>query len=122
MATIHYQFADGHYEDIECTEDFKEQFEFLQVREQALRWKEMKQKQRAGLRAVSDLSLDKFHEDGYDVPSKNTDPFQRLLRKEDQREHYRKILALLTIKQRQAYILHYIKGYKKVEIAALAEY
>lgn len=68
MATIRYTFADGHTEEVEVTEEFKREYEFLLVREQAPHWKEMKQKERAGLRCVKNLSLDKFSEDGYDLP------------------------------------------------------
>lgn len=119
MATIKYTFADGHSEDVEVTEEFKREYEFLLVREQALHWKEMKQKERARLRCVKDLSLDKFGEDGYDLPADNPDPLERLIQKEERREYYRKILSCLTEKQRQAYILFHLKGYKKVQIAAI---
>lgn len=119
MATIKYTFADGHSEDVEVTEEFKREYEFLLVREQALHWKEMKQKERARLRCVKDLSLDKFGEDGYDLPADNPDPLERLIQKEERREYYRKILSCLTEKQRQAYILFHLKGYKKVQIAAM---
>ena len=47
MAKIKYVFADGHSEEVEVTEEFKREYEFLLVREQALHWKEMKQKERA---------------------------------------------------------------------------
>ena len=53
MATIKYIFADGHTEEVEVTEEFKREYEFLLVREQAPHWKEMKQKERAGLRCPS---------------------------------------------------------------------
>ena len=119
MATIKYTFADGHSEGVEGTEEFKREYEFLLVREQALHWKEMKQKERARLRCVKDLSLDKFGEDGYDLPADNPDPLERLIQKEERREYYRKILSCLTEKQRQAYILFHLKGYKKVQIAAM---
>ena len=119
MATIKYTFADGHSEEVEVTEEFKREYEFLLVREQALHWKEMKQKERARLRCVKDLSLDKFGEDGYDLPADNPDPLERLIQKEERREYYRKILSCLTEKQRQAYILFHLKGYKKVQIAAM---
>ena len=119
MATIKYTFADGHSEDVEVTEEFKREYEFLLVREQALHWKEMKQKERARLRCVKDLSLDKFGEDGYELPADNPDPLERLIQKEERREYYRKILSCLTEKQRQAYILFHLKGYKKVQIAAM---
>ena len=119
MATIRYTFADGHTEEVEVTEEFKREYEFLLVREQAPHWKEMKQKERAGLRCVKNLSLDKFSEDGYDLPVAGPDPLERLIQKEERREYYRKILSCLTEKQRQAYILFHLKGYKKVQIAAV---
>lgn len=119
MATIRYTFADGHTEEVEVTEEFKREYEFLLVREQAPHWKEMKQKERAGLRCVKNLSLDKFSEDGYDLPVAGPDPLERLIQKEERREYCRKILSCLSGKQRQAYILFHLKGYKKVQIAAV---
>lgn len=119
MATIKYTFADGHSEEVEVTEEFKREYEFLLVREQALHWKEMKQKERAGFRCVKNLSREKFGEDGYDLPAASPDPLERLIQKEERREYYRKILSCLTEKQRQAYILFHLKGYKKVQIAAV---
>lgn len=119
MATIRYTFADGHTEEVEVTEEFKREYEFLLVREQAPHWKEMKQKERAGLRCVKNLSLDKFSEDGYDLPVAGPDPLERLIQKEERREYCRKILSCLFEKQRQAYILFHLKGYKKVQIAAV---
>lgn len=119
MATIRYTFADGHTEEVEVTEEFKREYEFLLVREQAPHWKEMKQKERAGLRCVKNLSLDKFSEDGYDLPVACPDPLERLIQKEERREYCRKILSCLSEKQRQAYILFHLKGYKKVQIAAV---
>ena len=119
MATIRYTFADGHTEEVEVTEEFKREYEFLLVREQAPHWKEMKQKERAGLRCVKNLSLDKFSEDGYDLPVAGPDPLERLIQKEERREYCRKILSCLSEKQRQAYILFHLKGYKKVQIAAV---
>lgn len=119
MATIRYTFADGHTEEVEVTEEFKREYEFLLVREQAPHWKEMKQKERAGLRCVKNLSLDKFSEDGYDLPVAGPDPLERLIQKEERREYCRKILSCLSEKQRQAYILFHLKGYKKVQIDAV---
>ena len=119
MATIRYTFADGHTEEVEVTEEFKREYEFLLVREQAPHWKEMKQKERAGLRCVKNLSLDKSSEDGYDLPVAGPDPLERLIQKEERREYCRKILSCLSEKQRQAYILFHLKGYKKVQIAAV---
>ncbi len=101
MATIRYTFADGHSEEVEVTEEFKREYEFLLVREQALHWKEIKQKERAGLRCVKNLSLEKFGEDGYDLPAEVPDPLETLIAKEERRERYQKILSCLTEKQRQ---------------------
>lgn len=119
MATIRYTFSDGHTEEVEVTEEFKREYDFLLVREQAPHWKEMKQKERAGLRCVKNLSLDKFSEDGYDLPVAGPDPLERLIQKEERREYCRKILSCLSEKQRQAYILFHLKGYKRVQIAAV---
>ena len=96
MATIRYTFADGHSEEVEVTEEFKREYGFLLVREQALYWKEMKQKERAGFRCVRNLSLEKFGEDGYDLPADAPDPLERLIAKEERREQYRMILSCLT--------------------------
>ena len=119
MATIEYKFSDGHIEEIEVTEEFKDAYEFELAREKARYWKEMKQKERAGLRCAKDLSLDKFSEDGYDLPSEKNDPLEAIIQKENRQEQYKKIFSCLTEKQRQVYILFYIKGYKKVQIAAM---
>lgn len=108
MAKIKYVFADGHSEEVEVTEEFKREYEFLLVREQALHWKEIKQKERAGLRCVKNLSLEKFGEDGYDLLAEVPDPLETLIAKEERREQYQKILSCLTEKQRQVYILFHI--------------
>lgn len=119
MATINYQFSDGHFEEIEVTEDFKREYEFLLIQERALHWKEMQQKYRAGMRCTKDFSLDKFTEDGYEPPSAAPDPLETLIEKEERREYYEKLLHPLTDKQREVYILHFIKGYSNLQIAAL---
>lgn len=119
MATIYYQFSDGHFEEIEVTEDFKREYEFILVQERALHWKEMQQKYRAGMRCTKDFSLDKFTEDGYEPPSAVPDPLEILIEREERREYYEKLLRPLTDKQRQVYILFHLKGYKKVQIAAI---
>ncbi len=119
MVTIHYQFSDGHYGEIEVTEEFKREYEFLLIQERALYWKEMQQKYRAGMRCTKDFSLDKFNEDGYELSSSAPDPLESLIEKEERREYYEKLLRPLTDKQREVYILFHIKGYKKVQIAAM---
>lgn len=119
MTTINYQFADGHFEEIEVTEEFKREYEFLLVQERALHWKEMQQKYRAGMRCSIDFSLDKFNEDGYELPTSAPDPLEALIAKEERLEYYDELLRPLTDKQREVYILFHIKGYKKVQIAAI---
>ncbi len=119
MATINYQFSDGHYEEIEVTEEFKREYEFLLVQERARYWKIKKQKQRAGLAVKCDLSLDVMYENGIEPESTIPDPLESLIEKEEQREYYEKLLRPLTDKQRQVYILFHLKGYKKVQIAAM---
>lgn len=119
MTTINYQFSDGHFEEIECTEEFKREYEFLLVQERALHWKEMQQKYRAGMRCTKDFSLEKFAEDGYELSSPLPDPLESLIEREDKQEYYNKLLRHLTDKQREVYILHYIKGYSYTQIAAI---
>lgn len=116
MATIHYQFADGHFEDIEVTEEFKREYEFLEIQERAHYWKIKKQKQRAGLEVKYDLSLDRLCDDGQEPPACSLSPLDKLIEQEERKEYYRKLLAPLTNKQREAYILK-LKGYKQVQIA-----
>lgn len=117
MATINYKFADGHFEEIEVTEEFKREYEFLLVQERALHWKEMQQKHRAGLRCMKDFSLEKFTEDGYEFQSTAPDPLETLIAKEERREYYKKLLHPLTPKQREVYILK-LRGLSQTQIAA----
>lgn len=119
MTTINYQFSDGHFEEIEVTEEFKREYEFLLVQEKAQYWKIKKQKQRAGMEVKYDLSLERFCEDGYEIPSVEPDPLETLIVREDRRDYYEKLLRPLTDKQREVYILHFIKGYSNLQIAAL---
>lgn len=116
MATINYQFSDGHYEEVECTEEFKREYEFMLVREKAPYWKEMKQKERAGLKCAPDFSLEKFSEDGYDIPSATPDPLEELIMQETLQEQYERLLSPLTKKQREVYLLK-LKGLSQTHIA-----
>lgn len=119
MATIRYQFADGHFEEIEVTEEFKREYEILEIQERAHYWKIKKQKQRAGLEVKYDLSLDRLCDDGQEPPACALSPLDEMIKREERAEYYKKLLSPLTDKQREAYILHHIKGYKKVQIAAM---
>ena len=75
-----------------------------------------KQGQLDSARQTVDTMMEKFGEDGYDLPADAPDPLERLIAKEERREQYRMILSCLTEKQRQVYILFHIKGYKKVQM------
>lgn len=119
MATIHYQFADGHFEDIEVTDEFKREYEFLAVQERAHYWKIKKQKQRAGLAVKYDLSLDRLCENGQEPTAFANSPLDEVIEREERAEYYRKLLRPLTDKQREVYVMHHIKGYSKVRIAAI---
>lgn len=71
MATIEYKFSDGHIEEIEVTEEFKEAYEFELAREKARYWKIYRQKERAGIPTGHDWSLDKIMDDGINYAAKN---------------------------------------------------
>lgn len=117
MATIRYQFSDGHYEDVECSDDFKNEYEFILLQEKAIHWKEMKQKQRASMRCAKDISLDKIIENGYEFASLSPNPIDIAIQMENKQFFLNKILRSLTIKQREVFILHYIKGIPNLKIA-----
>lgn len=116
MAKINYQFSDGHWEEIECSDEFKQEYEFLLIREKARYWKIKKQKQRAGLAVKYDLSLDKLCDDGQDPPALSMSPLDEIIAREERKEYFRKLLSPLTAKQKVVYILK-LKGYKQIQIA-----
>lgn len=116
MTTISYKFADGHVEEIEVTEEFKKEYEFLLVQEYARDRRELQQKYRAGLRCTKDLSLDEFAENGYELPSGMLDPLELLIEREERREYYEKLLLPLTERQREVYILK-LQGLTQTQIA-----
>lgn len=117
MTTINYQFADGHFEKIEVTEEFKREYEFLLVQEKAYYYKIKKQKQRAKLAVKYDLSLDKLCEDGYEQSSKEPNPLEVLIKEEERQAYFAKLLTPLTDKQRKVYILYYLKQLTQTQIA-----
>lgn len=119
MATINYQFSDGHYEEIEVTEDFKREYEQLERQDLRRYWKIKQQKYRAGIGCKCDLSLDWMQEYGQEPRSTFPDPLDALIQK-DEREHYRNTIKnKLTARQWQVYELFHFKHYKKVEIAKI---
>lgn len=115
MATIEYKFSDGHIEEIEVTEEFKEAYEFELAREKARYWKIYRQKERAAIPTGHDWSLDKIMDDGINYAAKNN-PLESVLEKEKKRERWQKMLDCLTKKQRAVYVLHK-KGYTQRQIS-----
>ena len=119
MATINYQFSDGHFEEIEVTEEFKQEYELLERQDLRRYWKIKQQKYRAGIGCKYDLSLDWMNEYGQEPHSVFPDPLETLIKK-DERERYRNSLKKkLTARQWQVYELYHFKHYKKVEIAKI---
>ena len=119
MAKINYQFSDGHYEEIEVTEAFKQEYEYLDRQELRYKAKIKQQKYRAGIGCKCDLSLDWMQEYGQEPHSVFPDPLDALIQK-DERERYRNsIKNKLTARQWQVYELFHFKHYKKVEIAKM---
>lgn len=119
MAKINYQFADGHYEEIEVTEEFKREFEQFERQELRRYWRIKKQKQRTNLAVKCDLSLEWMLEYGQEPISASHDPLEALIEK-DERERYRNsVKNKLTTRQWQVYELFHFKHYKKVETAKI---
>lgn len=119
MATIHYQFSDGHYEEIEVTEEFKREYDLLERQDLRQYWKIKQQKYRAGIGCKCDLSLEWMQEYGQELHSTFPDPLDAIIQK-DERERYRNsIKNKLTARQWQVYELFHFKHYKKVEIAKI---
>lgn len=119
MATINYQFSDGHYEEIEVTEEFATQYEQLERQELRRSWKIKQQKYRAGIGCKCDLSLDWMQEYGQEPHSVFPDPLDALIQKEERERYRNSIKKKLTARQWQVYELFHFKHYKKVEIAKI---
>ncbi len=119
MATINYQFSDGHYEEIEVTEEFKREYELLERKGLRWRWKIKQQKYRAGIGCKFDLSLDWMQEYGQEPHSTFPDPLDALIQKDERKRYRNSIKKKLTARQWQVYELFHFKHYKKVEIAKM---
>lgn len=119
MTTINYQFSDGHFEEIECTEEFKQEYEQLERQELRRTWKIKQQKYRAGIGCKCDLSLDWMCEYGQEPHSVFLDPLDSLIKKDERQRYINYVKEKLTAKQWQVYELFHFKHYKKVEIAKL---
>lgn len=115
---IKYKFYDGHTEELEVSDEVKHTLEQLDAQEKNYKAKVKKQKQRAGLSTKADVSLEQLCEVGQE-PLVDANPPNRMLQEEQAQELSQKIMGLLTDKQREVYILHHIKGIRKVKIAKM---
>lgn len=105
MARINYEFTLGQWEEVEVSEEFKKEYEFMRVREKAKYWKAVKQKQRAGIPTAHDWSLSKMLDEGIDYVSKDNLE-EEIIQKEERTERLNKLLGCLTGKQKEVYILN----------------
>lgn len=116
MATITYKFADGHTATVEVSEELKAVYEELDKQEKRYYWKTNKQKARAGLQR-QDYSLEKCVEDGHKAQSVMPGPLEELISRDEQAAYYAKLLAPLTKRQKEVYIMRHIIGLSIAEIA-----
>lgn len=121
MLYINYQFADGHTEEIEVTEEVAAAFEELQKYEKKVERKETRRH----------ISLDMLKEKGFEFPDPNGDIIDAIDKREAEvRERQaekerkaklakrkRQLERLLTPRQTEAYFKFKYLKIKKVEIA-----
>lgn len=99
MAVIQYQFADGHTEEIEVTEEFARGYAEMEHKDALTERKETRRHQ----------SLDKSMEHGFDVPDPHTDIAIEVECKELSEEIWA-ALHRLTEKQRTVFLLYAEEG------------
>ena len=105
MAFIIYRFSDGHYENIEVTEEFAESYAKMEHREHLVNRKETRRHQ----------SLDKSMEHGFDVADPNVNVFEQVERRLLSK-HIHTALHKLTDKQRTVVSLYFFDGLNFREI------
>ena len=99
MAVIQYQFADGHTEEIEVTEEFTREYAEMERKDALTKRKETRRHQ----------SLDKSMEHGFDVPDPYADTAAEVERWELS-ERIQSALHKLTKKQRTVFLLYAEEG------------
>lgn len=110
MTTIHYQFADGHFEEIEVTEEFAIQYAMLEKREKSIERRETRRH----------VSLEMLHEYGHDFGDDSGNPLTILIERETRRENKEMLktaVSILTEEQRELLNMVYIKRIPQVQIA-----
>ena len=105
MAFILYRFSDGHYEEIEVTEEFATQYAEMEHREYLVNRKEIRRHQ----------SLDKSMEHGFDVVDPSVNVFEQVERRLLSEQIYT-ALHNLTDKQRTVVSLYFFDGLNFREI------
>ena len=111
MAFILYRFSDGHYEEIEVTEEFAKEYAKLEHEERKAHESEKK-------RGKNIVSLDLLIEKGVDIPDNSSpDPLQELLNKEEDKITLIELADFLTPRQKQVMMMYYENRYTKAEIA-----
>ena len=121
MPTIHYQFTDGRFEDIDVSEEVAAVYEQLLIYEKKVERKETRRH----------ISLNALAENGIELPAPDADILdiidkQAQENKELRNENFRRknlselnaeLLTLLTLRQAEAYFRFQYLHIKKTEIA-----
>lgn len=106
MPTISYRFSDGHYEEIEVTEEFAAQYAEMEHREYLVNRKETRRHQ----------SLDKSMEHGFDVADPKVNVFEQVERRL-WTEKLHKAIAALSPEQQELLRKVYFEYIPQTEIA-----
>ena len=112
-----YEFADGHMENIEVTDEFAYKYEKMEKREKYINWRERQ------LHPIHIDALDPEQQDAEDPVHRN--PEELILRQEreevlnrlEERRRELPILNCLTDYQKRVAIKHYIEHKSQVQIA-----
>lgn len=114
MATIRYEFADGHYEDVECTEEFAERFNEVEKDCKREEWRnQWRQRKRLS-------SLEGMRESGCQFRDVSPTPEELLIESEERRKMHavlKKALPSLSPEQRLLIQKIYIENKSLKEIA-----
>ena len=129
MAKINYQFADGHYEDIEVTDDFKREYETMLADEKRIERKETRrhlsleylmelEERQNNWGELANTSLQR-NQDTYSIVSSELDPLEVLIRREQEKNKpIVKALSIgLTDYQQRIAVEFYINNKTHMQIA-----
>lgn len=111
MTTINYQFSDGHYEEIEVTEEFAKEYALIERETQLEEWR---YKWRCRKKLVS---MDTLAERGYQFESGNESIEDIIIRNEMKKSLRRAICDFFTPSQIELLKLIYIQNKSLKELA-----